>query len=337
MENPIFKTKRFSFLSFLLIFYAIVLAALSIFLIYSIFIDDWGKVLKITLGLVFGLMAIGMSYLFARSSRVYKLYADNIKIFSIWGNQIDQLSFKDIKSWAETEVRSKYGLVYILTLYSENHKISISSSITGDDGYKILKENVTQNIPEDYREEITQSIKAAKLGIIVFSVFFFLAVLATLKFNFSALNNLKTGTFSRDSFAITYRPIIEYNDHGGALTLYVNSPEKKITIYGYNDAIDLEPLKDTLIKGDSLFFEYVTAKHNNFLEKIFGTSRSYVCGLSLNRKHILLDFNRFSQARKDSNSHFNNYFGVILLILAGLVAYYVFKLKFKQKEITELK
>lgn len=192
--------------------------------------------------------------------------------------------------------------MYTLTLYTDTTKIKISSNMMADKDYAAIKEQLTEGLPEDLKEELRYAIKQNKQVAIGLGVIVFLAFLGFLKFCYSGLNDLHSGIFRKESKQAAGNPQIVRNSKGkGTLYISLKGSQDSIEMDGYAfNAMQAEKFAEEIQPGDTITFDLLKPKYTNAFASFFGSDDEMICGISAHGYSYLSPANLMA-ARKSSN------------------------------------
>jgi hypothetical protein len=335
MEQPIYSSRRFSFNNIIILVFPAFLLVMAAFLAFGTFGSDRGFDVFLSLFLV--LLAMPFLLLVLFKTNIYKVYPDYIRILSFLGREKQMVMRSQLRTWTESKMESRGGPVYTLTLYTDTTKVKISSNFMSDKDYATIKEQLTKGLPEDLQEELRYALKQSRQVAIALGVVIFLAFLGFLKFCYSGLNDLHSGTFHKKSGLASASPTI-VRDSKGKGTLYISLKGSRDSIeiddYAFN-AMQAEKFANEIQEGDTITFDIVTANYGNALASFFGSDDEMICGIVAHGNSYLTP-EKFMSARKHSHQGMAWIFLVAPAVFGITYLGTKGKVKAKRKQLAEL-
>lgn len=320
MSNPInIKSKtRFSFL-IILVIGGIGFCLISYYLISSSLEYEFVQITELIFGLffgAFGLLSISVIWFLKK----YEFDGEKLIVKSIFNTPKKAIYVKDIKSYNEIEKENKSGKWKDLTIFTDRHKETISSSNISN--YYQLKSALTKGLIRNEYSERLWSYKVNKrfgIGFIIFGLLFSIGMLkvyskkdieiqpeqlTTLKATITKTPEIERRKSSRwINLKLEEYPKFNFNISG--IRFHASNSSAIVAEIKANDQIELDILKDTYEKKIS------QTKDLTFTDKTVNYNLITVYGLRNEGKTYL-------RLKKINHEHKKDYSGIGFWIFLSL-------------------
>jgi hypothetical protein len=300
MEQPLYSSRRFSFNVIGYLFLAIFNFSLAVGFAFTMALS--GVALKLFLCGLFSLFGCVLLSLVLFKTNIYEVYPDYIRIVSFLGREKKRIMRSQFRSWSETEMSTRRGTMYTLILYTDSQRIKIVSGYLMREDYLVLKEQLTQGLPENIKAELQHAIKQSNRAGFVFGIILFLLIPGFIKLCYSGLNNLQTGIFRKVIKHASNEPYVYRNNRGeGSLYIDLKDSLGTITIDDYAfKATQADKFAKEIHEGDTITFDMVKPRYTNAFAAFFGSGEELICSISAHNIRYMKTGD-FMFARKNSN------------------------------------
>lgn len=302
MERPLFiKTKIRTFVPLTLIGGGLGFLWISYYLISESLKPEFPQLALLVLSIFFGLFGL-LSIISLWSLKKYEFDGEKLLVKSVFNTARKIIYVKDIKSYNEIVKGSDSYKRHDLTIFTEKHKETISSSAFYK--YKQLKSELTMGIERDEHSERLWSYKVNKrfgIGFIIFGLLLSIILwagdfknekihsseLTTIKATIAETPQIAQGKSSkRISLKLLEYPEFKFNISGNRF--YASHSDAIVGEISANDIIELDIRTDTYEK------KITKTKDLTFVDKSFNYQVIAVNGLRKNGTSYLSieDINR---------------------------------------------